>query len=303
MWNTSFIKHITVRFIAIHIYSKQAAEWNGGNNIIWNWTPVMCRRVPTIIIGLTLRDKWSCVIMCLYQVQAAPVLEEVICAVSLSSLHELARKGAFLGSYFLYPVILGCVKSLMHARWHNSMLLQVARRCKHRHLTFRPVLLDGAPVCPHWYLSWFNPLALASCAPSHTRRKQPSCLMRAMWADSETLSARNIQASEPLSVGRGTVATGCSFYAEHCPGKKGTGRCSSLTECSRLCCWNKWHHRKNPCVDRLAHAGTHIYTFTKIKSIIDKNSKWCGGGPAVKTSVQVEFSWEIWCYTVCCIVL
>lgn len=91
--------------------------------------------------------------MCLYQVQAAPVLEEVICAVSLSSLHELARKGAFLGSYFLYPVILGCVKSLMHARWHNSMLLQVARRCKHRHLTFRPVLLDGAPVCPHWYLS------------------------------------------------------------------------------------------------------------------------------------------------------
>lgn len=30
---------------------------------------------------------------------------------------------------------------------------------------------------------------------------------------------------------------------------------------------------ENPCVDRLAHAGTHIHTFTKIKSIIDKNSK------------------------------
>lgn len=39
-------------------------------------------------MGFTLRDKWSCVIMCLYQVQAAPVLGEVILAVSLSSLHE-----------------------------------------------------------------------------------------------------------------------------------------------------------------------------------------------------------------------
>lgn len=39
-------------------------------------------------MGLTLRDKWSCVIMCLYQVQAALVLEEVTWAVSLSSLHE-----------------------------------------------------------------------------------------------------------------------------------------------------------------------------------------------------------------------
>ena len=39
-------------------------------------------------MGLTLRDKWSCVIMCLYQVQAALVLEEVIWAVSLSSFHE-----------------------------------------------------------------------------------------------------------------------------------------------------------------------------------------------------------------------
>lgn len=35
---------------------------------------------------LTLRDKWSCVIMCLYQVWAALELEEVIWAVSLSSL-------------------------------------------------------------------------------------------------------------------------------------------------------------------------------------------------------------------------
>lgn len=173
------------------------------------------------------------------------------------------------------------VKSLMHSRWHNLMLLQVTRRCKHRHLIFRPVLLDGAPVCPHWYLSWFNPLALASCAPSHARRKQPSCLMHVMWADSETLSVRrDVQASEPLSAGRGTVATGCSFYAVHCPGKKGTGRCSSLTEYSRLCCWNKWHHQ-NPCVDRQAHARTHIHTFTKIKSIIDKNSKWCGDRKSV----------------------
>lgn len=39
-------------------------------------------------MGLTLRDKWSCVIMCLYQVQAALVLEGVIWAVSLSSPHE-----------------------------------------------------------------------------------------------------------------------------------------------------------------------------------------------------------------------
>ncbi len=39
-------------------------------------------------MGLTLRDKWSCVIMCLYQVQAALELEEVTWAVSLSSLHE-----------------------------------------------------------------------------------------------------------------------------------------------------------------------------------------------------------------------
>lgn len=37
-------------------------------------------------MGLTLRDKWSCVIMCLYQVQAALVLEKVIWAMSLSSL-------------------------------------------------------------------------------------------------------------------------------------------------------------------------------------------------------------------------
>lgn len=37
-------------------------------------------------MGLTLRDKWSCVIMCLYQVQAALVLENVIWAMSLSSL-------------------------------------------------------------------------------------------------------------------------------------------------------------------------------------------------------------------------
>lgn len=39
-------------------------------------------------MGLTLRDKWNYVIMGLYQVQAAWALEEVIWAVSLSSLHE-----------------------------------------------------------------------------------------------------------------------------------------------------------------------------------------------------------------------
>lgn len=116
--------------------------------------------------------------------------------------------------------------------------------------------------------------------------------MHVMRADSETLSVADT--FRPVCCSHWAEATGCSFcnVLDHCPGKrKGTGKCSWLTEHSRLCCWNKWHHR-NSCVDRLAH--THWHTLAKIKSIMDKSSKWkrtCGKDWF--RCVQVEFRWEI----------
>ena len=89
-------------------------------------------------MGLTLRDKWSSVITCLYQVQAALVLEGVIWAVSLSSPHEwhasqeapcqcgpmAPRQGRCLYcSRSFYRLPTPTTKSLICVRWHRLMSL------------------------------------------------------------------------------------------------------------------------------------------------------------------------------------
>lgn len=115
-----------------------------------------------------------------------------------------------------------------------------------------------------------------------------SCSMHVMRADSETLSVREKYSGQwaAHAVSRAdAVATGCSFHSvlEHCPGKLVNATCSQKTAGCLL--------ETNDIIEMPVRTDWHrrLYSFAKIKSIIDEDGRGCGGEP--RANLAFAFSW------------
>lgn len=142
------------------------------------------------------------------------------------------------------------IKSLTHARRY-SLLLNFSTYSN---------LVDG--VSTNWYLSWFAPLVLVSCAPWHT----PTGSSHPAWCVWCELTAKHLTFAgiyRPVS---------CSQRQQDAP----STLCWSSTLEEK---WN-WEIGNSRCVPGTNHwtpyVGWHKHSHTQIKSGIDKNRQLWG---------------------------